>query len=277
MPGFITSTNRANLSYSLGVNHLVDYTPEELKTLTACSSTSRFFDSDVPFEEIGNETLDSVSVPGSWDWRNRGAVTPVKDQGNCGSCWSFSGTGTIEGGYFVKTRRLFTLSEQALIDCSWNFGNRGCNGGFMESTFKWVMWNGGIPLAQAYGPYLAKQNYCHMRKGIQGVRIRTYGRVRKLCPICLKHALVTYGPVSITMHSNNAFMYYKRGVFNDNSCPKNQLNHAILVVGYGNLFGTDYWLIKNSWSNRWGIGGYALMGINGNICGVMQDPLVVLF
>ncbi|XP_046681422.1 cathepsin L-like proteinase isoform X2 [Homalodisca vitripennis] len=274
---FITSTNRANLSYSLGVNHLVDYTPEELKALTACSFSSGFFDGDVPFEEIGNETSDGLSVPGFWDWRNRGAVTPVKDQGNCGSCWSFSSTGAIEGGYFVKTRRLVTLSEQVLMDCSWNYGNRGCNGGYMEGAFKWVMRNRGIPLSRAYGPYLGRQNYCHMKKGMPEVRIRTYGHVKKLCPICLKKALIKYGPVAIGMHANNAFLYYKRGVFNDNRCPKNKMNHAILLVGYGKLFGRDYWLIKNSWSNLWGIGGYALMAINGNICGVMQDPMVVLF
>ncbi|KAG8326221.1 hypothetical protein J6590_047590 [Homalodisca vitripennis] len=215
---FITSTNRANLSYSLGVNHLVDYTPEELKALTACSFSSGFFDGDVPFEEIGNETSDGLSVPGFWDWRNRGAVTPVKDQGNCGSCWSFSSTGAIEGGYFVKTRRLVTLSEQVLMDCSWNYGNRGCNGGYMEGAFKWVMRNRGIPLSRAYGPYLGRQNYCHMKKGMPEVRIRTYGHVKKLCPICLKKALIKYGPVAIGMHANNAFLYYKRGVFNDNRC-----------------------------------------------------------
>uniref|UniRef100_A0A1B6MLR0 Peptidase C1A papain C-terminal domain-containing protein n=1 Tax=Graphocephala atropunctata TaxID=36148 RepID=A0A1B6MLR0_9HEMI len=274
---YITSTNRANLSYWLGVNHLVDYTPEELQALTACSPRSDFFGGDEAFEEIANETLESVEVPKAWDWRNRGAVTPVKDQGDCGSCWSFSTTGAIEGGYFVRTRRLFTLSEQVLIDCSWNFGNRGCDGGYMEGAFKWVMRNRGIPLSQTYGPYLARKNYCHMKKGMSEVRIKSYGRIKKLCPNCIKQALIKYGPIAVGMHANNGFLNYKGGVFTDNSCPKNQMNHAILIVGYGSLSGREYWLIKNSWSNRWGIGGYALMGINGNICGIMQDPMCVLF
>lgn len=148
---FIQSKNRQGLTFSLAVNHLADRTEDELRLLRGAL---RFNGSNggLPFPAYTQREVDDL--PESVDWRLYGAVTPVKDQSVCGSCWSFGTVGAVEGAYFLKTGQLVRLSQQALVDCSWGYGNNGCDGGYDFRSYQWIMKHGGIPTEDSYGPYL---------------------------------------------------------------------------------------------------------------------------
>uniref|UniRef100_A0A0L8FHZ9 Cathepsin propeptide inhibitor domain-containing protein n=1 Tax=Octopus bimaculoides TaxID=37653 RepID=A0A0L8FHZ9_OCTBM len=151
---YIDSKNRAGLKYTLAVNHLADYSEAELKVLRGYKSSGQK-NNGLPFDE---SLINNSSIPTTKDWRLEGAVTQVKDQAVCGSCWSFGTTGTIEGAYFLKTGTLIRLSQQELMDCSWGEGNNGCDGGEDFRAYDWIMKTGGLTSEDSYGPYLAVVN-----------------------------------------------------------------------------------------------------------------------
>jgi len=152
---YIHSINRKNLSYRLAVNHLTDLSTNELKAMRGYRATK-----DSPRRETYTTSLSMDDVPTYFNWWLRGAVTPVKDQGICGSCWSFGTVGTIEGSYFIKNGRLMQFSEQSLVDCSWGYGNNGCDGGESERAYQWIIQNGCIPTEESYGQYLMEVCDC---------------------------------------------------------------------------------------------------------------------
>jgi len=222
-----------------------------------------------------------VAVPSAIDWTTKGAVTSVKDQGQCGSCWSFSTTGALEGAYAIKTKTLSSFSEQQLVDCD-TLGNggrdHGCNGGLMDNAFDWIAKNNGLCLEADY-PYVSGTT-------------KTAGTCLKSCSLVsgsdiVKHidvdstdlALMTalaQQPVSVAIEADEReFQLYKSGVLTA-KCGTN-LDHGVLVVGYGSESGTDYYKIKNSWSSSWGEGGYIRIGrgsqYNGGQgqCGVLLE------
>lgn len=272
---FIHSINRANLGYQLDVNHLVDHSDLELKALrgkqySGVDNGGQRFPYNVE-EEI-------ASVPESLDWRLYGAVTPVKDQSVCGSCWSFGTTGAVEGAYYLKYGKLVRLSQQALIDCSWGFGNNGCDGGEDFRSYQWIMKHGGLPLEDEYGGYLGQDAYCHVNDVTTTGNITGYVNVNSGDADALKIALAKHGPISIAIDaSHKTFSFYSHGVYYDPACgnTESSLDHAVLAVGYGKLNGKDYWLVKNSWSNYWGNDGYILMAQQDNNCGVLTAPTYV--
>ncbi|KAF4518363.1 hypothetical protein B566_EDAN007090 [Ephemera danica] len=186
-------------------------------------------------------------VPSEIDWRTEGAVTPVKDQGHCGSCWSFSSTGALEGQHFRKTGKLVSLSEQNLVDCSGKYGNEGCNGGLMDQAFQYVKDNGGVDTENSY-PYEGQDDTCRYDPDKSGA-------------------------------TDSGFVDVE-SVYYEPQCDSQQLDHGVLVVGYGTeeTNGQDYWLIKNSWGEQWGDKGYVRMARNrDNHCGVATQasyPLV---
>lgn len=272
---FIHSINRANLGYQLDVNHLADRTDLELKALRGKQYT-KGYNGGQPFpHDIEKEIKD---VPESMDWRLYGAVTPVKDQSVCGSCWSFGTTGTIEGAYYLKYGNLVRLSQQALIDCSWGFGNNGCDGGEDFRSYKWIMNHGGIPTEDEYGGYLGQDGYCHINNVTLTAKITGFVNVKSGDPNALKIAIAKHGPISVAIDaSHKTFSFYSNGVYYDKNCGNKEesLDHAVLAVGYGELNGKAYWLIKNSWSNYWGNDGYVLMSQEDNNCGVLTAPTYV--
>ncbi|EEE64302.1 hypothetical protein OsJ_19139 [Oryza sativa Japonica Group] len=213
------------------------------------------------------------AVPDAVDWRQSGAVTKVKDQGSCGACWSFSATGAMEGINKIKTGSLISLSEQELIDCDRSY-NSGCGGGLMDYAYKFVVKNGGIDTEADY-PYRETDGTCNKNKlKRRVVTIDGYKDVPANNEDMLLQA-VAQQPVSVGIcGSARAFQLYSKGIF-DGPCPTS-LDHAILIVGYGSEGGKDYWIVKNSWGESWGMKGYMYMhrntGNSNGVCGINQMP-----
>ncbi|XP_065433106.1 digestive cysteine proteinase 2-like isoform X2 [Chrysemys picta bellii] len=264
---YVHSKNRANLPYRLALNHLADRTPEEMAMLRG-RLQDQSPDNGQPFPRA---PYAGIILPESLDWRLYGAVTPVKDQALCGSCWSFAATGGLEGALFLKTGGLTPLSQQALIDCSWGFGNHGCDGGLPWRAFKWVKKHGGIPSAEAYGPYRGQNGYCHYNSTELLANITGYVNVPAGDVTALRAAIFKNGPVAVSIDASlKSFIFYSNGIYYDPQCgnTSRSLNHAVLAVGYGVLQEESYWLIKNSWSTFWGNDGYILLSMQDNNCGV---------
>ncbi|XP_044742976.1 digestive cysteine proteinase 1 [Chrysoperla carnea] len=277
---FIHSKNRAQLGYSLGVNHLADHTELELKALRGKQYTSGYNGGNpFPYSELDIKKALVTILPDQLDWRLFGAVTPVKDQSICGSCWSFGTVGAIEGAYFLKNGgNLVRLSQQALIDCSWGYGNNGCDGGEDFRAYQWMLKHGGIPTEEEYGPYLGQDGYCHANNVSLVAKITGFVNVTTNNQDALRLAIAKHGPISVAIDaSHKTFSFYSNGLYYEPKCKNgpDELDHAVLAVGYGVMNGQLYWLVKNSWSTYWGNDGYILMSAKNNNCGVMTDPTYV--
>ncbi|XP_075759176.1 procathepsin L-like [Pelodiscus sinensis] len=260
--------------YRLEMNHFGDLTDEEF------NQQLNGFLADAPERHGGKAALFHESAaretPKEVDWRAKGYVTPVKNQGHCGSCWAFSATGALEGLVFKKMGKLVSLSEQNLMDCSRRLGNSGCHGGYITRAFQYVRDNGGINSELVY-PYLEKDVFsCHYNPQDKAANCTSFLLVPQGNETALEQAVGTVGPVSVAVDANNfAFHFYKSGVFASSQC-SNIVNHAMLAVGYGtsqeNGKSVAYWLLKNSWSEQWGEKGYIRLakGVD-NHCGVANQ------
>jgi C1A family cysteine protease len=271
----IAKHNAKGLSWTMAVNKFADLTKNE------------FVQNYLFYGGYNNATanrtknynlslLNSTALPATVDWTTKGAVTPVKDQGQCGSCWAFSSTGALEGAWFVKHNALVNLSEQQLVDCSTSEGNQGCNGGLMDYAFQYVIDNKGLTTESAY-PYSATgPNNC-VSKGLPvAVTVSGFKDVPTNSQVALMTAVVQQ-PVAVAIEADeNNFQFYSSGVLTK-ACGTN-LDHGVLLVGYGTTGGLDYYKVKNSWGSSWGMKGYVLLGrgpsYNGNQgqCGIQMDP-----
>jgi cathepsin L len=211
-----------------------------------------------------------IDLPKQVDWRKHGYVTDVKDQGQCGSCWAFSSTGALEGQHFRKTGKLISLSEQNLVDCSKKFGNNGCEGGLMDNAFSYIRHNHGLDTEKSY-PYEAHNGRCRFHKTDVGATDTGFVDIEAGNEKKLMEAVGTVGPVSVAIDaSHESFQFYSHGVYDEPECSSEELDHGVLVVGYGtDSSGNDYWIVKNSWSEKWGEKGYIRMARNkNNQCGI---------
>ena len=218
------------------------------------------------------------SLPSRVDWREAGAVTPVKSQGMCGSCYSFSATGALEAMYQRKTGVLTSLSEQNIIDCSWQFGNFGCGGGLPDSAYQYIKENNGIDTETSY-PYEAattrpngQKTACRYNPAFKAAVDVGFVDVEAGNEAELKTAVATVGPCSVAIDASHPSMqFYSRGIYREEQCSTEELDHAVLAIGYGveEKSGKEYWLVKNSWGTGWGEEGYFRIARNeGNMCGI---------
>lgn len=265
---YIEKVNSENRGYKLALNHLADKSEAELRALMGLKRSSKK-------DYAGHRyTMSNAQRPESVDWREKGAVTPVKDQCMCGSCWTYGTVGVLEGQYFLKYGKLLKFSEQNLLDCSWNYGNDGCNGGEDFRAYGWMIHNGGLMEDAAYGKYLGIDGWCHFNKSQAAVKVTDYVLTTPFSVEELEDAVANVGPISVGVAVNKDFLFYSEGVFDDPSCSSavEDQAHAVLAVGYGTENGKDYWLIKNSWSTHWGDNGYIKIARKNNICGVATSP-----
>ncbi|KAG8265837.1 hypothetical protein J6590_085392 [Homalodisca vitripennis] len=224
------------------------------------------------YESTGDKFDDSenVRLPKHLDWRKKGAVTEVKDQGSCGSCWAFSATGSLEGQQYLKSKKLVSLSEQNLLDCSAAEGNNGCHGGLMDKSFTYVQKNNGIDTEASY-PYDGYVGTCRYNATNNGATDTGYVDITSGSEKALQKAVATVGPISVAIDgSHTSFKHYKSGVYQNPYCSSIYLSHAVLAIGYGSAKkGGAYWLVKNSWGTDWGMKGYVMMARNhDNMCGI---------
>jgi cathepsin L len=261
---YIRVYNSMDQNLVLGVGPFADLTTEEFR--------SRFFPRPTestagPFEDFAG-----LTAPSQVDWRTKGAVTPVKNQGQCGSCWSFSATGGMEGAWFLAGHTLVSLSEQQLMDCSGAFGNNGCNGGFYRQAYSYVIANKGVTSESNY-PYTAKDGTCNKTKAVQFAAVITSKvNVAGDNPTALQNA-VAQQPTSVSVEADQpVWQHYTSGTISAN-CGTN-LDHDVLAVGYDTTASPPYWIVKNSWGTSWGLAGYLQIEISSGkgVCGINMTP-----
>ena len=312
----IEQTNARNLTYTLGHNHLsgmdsnefseymgfqdnantlgshinIDKVKERIAEIKCLKTCIDEYDSTHKLSTVTCVTdclqakvgLSSNNLPESVDWVKAGAVTPVKNQGQCGSCWSFSTTGALEGAYYNTYGTLTSFSEQQLVDCdNRKHGGKdmGCNGGLMDNAFSWIEKNGGLCTEADY-PYFSGDTKspgdCKTSCDVVGKSAVTeFTDVRSNSDVDMMTAL-SKQPVSIAIQADQKdFQLYKSGVFTGSCGTK--LDHGVLAVGYGTLDGEDYYKVKNSWGTTWGDDGYILLGRGDEYnkgkgqCGMLQQ------
>ena len=266
-------------NYKLGANKFADWTNEEFRQQMLMpkrnmSAIQRQPNRDQFVEVEG----DDEAVPKAVDWRHQGYVTAVKNQKQCGSCWSFSATGSMEGQHFKKTGKLVSLSEQNLMDCSFLEGNEGCNGGLMDQAFQYVIKNHGVDTETSY-PYEARDGRCRFNQANVGATISSYKDIAQGNEKALTAAIAKVGPISVAIDAGHpSFQLYDSGVYDEPACSQTQLDHGVLAVGYGEFNGKAFYIVKNSWGTEWGMSGYVWMSrFKDNQCGIATSasfPLV---
>lgn len=260
----VVAHNEANKGWTMSLNQYADLTADEFAAHYKGfipRNNAHLRSKNTPDFPKGLKTADSI------DWVEKGAVTAVKNQGQCGSCWAFSTTGSIEGAHQIATGDLVSLSEQELVDCAGSAGNQGCNGGLMDDGFEWVIKNG--VCSESDYPYSAKKGTCQMKNCNSAASITGYKDVPQGDEDALLSA-ANIGPVSVAIEADqSSFQFYSGGVMSG-LCGK-KLDHGVLLVGYGTENGQDYWKVKNSWGASWGEEGYIRMIRGQDQCGIADS------
>jgi KDEL-tailed cysteine endopeptidase len=249
----ILAHNAGNSSWTMAVNKFADLTADEFAAKYT-GGLLRKRPSAAKHLRFQNTT----ALPTSVDWEAKGAVTPVKNQEQCGSCWAFSTTGSVEGAWFLSNGTLPSLSEQQLVDCSVPEGNQGCNGGLMDQAFQYIIDNKGITTEDAYAYTATGPNTCESTGKPVAATLSGFKDVAVGSDTALLTAIAQQ-PVSVAVEADQSvFQFYSGGVM-DSACGT-ALDHGVLAVGYGTDGGKDYYKVKNSWGADWGMKGYILLG-----------------
>jgi len=273
---YIVETNAAQSDIKLALNKFADITPTEFSNVYA----GGYKRNGKPMQVVKNNQNKFYSfrlpkLPAEVDWRTQGAVTPVKDQGQCGSCWAFSTTGVLEGFYFINNGKLLSFSEQQIVDCDTD-QDEGCNGGLPLNALQYTAQNG-LQLESDY-PYTAIDGTCAYKKRKAYNTNKNYKAITTQSADDLKAALVN-GPVSIGIEADQkVFQFYSSGVIKKNC--GDDLDHAVLAVGYTTINKDEAFIVKNSWGTSWGQDGYVYISTDGKankgngVCGILGEPIV---
>jgi hypothetical protein len=274
--------------HQLAMNHWGDVPAEEYRALLAGNKRQRrewaARAPDPDSAAVHQPTVPPHMIPNAVDWRGTAADSPVKNQAACGSCWAFGAVGAIETAYYRVAGKQRLFSEQNLIDCSWDIfdgelSNKGCYDGYQQIAFEYV-WQAGGLASEADYPYIGVSGYCNATKPLTKFNKGVTKYVRG-GEAGLKEALLTKGPMTVAVDAGHeSFRFYKSGIYNNTDCtvkPVTDLDHAVLVSGYGSENGHDFWIVKNTWSSNWGEDGYIRIARQPADCGIATEPLYVEF
>ncbi|KAK8841028.1 hypothetical protein M9Y10_027865 [Tritrichomonas musculus] len=261
---------RKGLTFHVGLNQFSCHTPAEYKAILGVRGNKAKY-----FGNKSKEEKQKFVVPDSCDWRDKGVVNPIKDQGSCGSCWAFSTIASSESAYAITSGKLLRFSEQNLVDCA---PCLGCNGGWPNvACFYIINYQKGQFNTESDYPYTAAQGSCLFDSTKSVGKITEYISVEEDSEDDLKEKIAQYGIASVTISANNApFMSYTGGILDNDQCSI-FTDHAVAAVGYGSENGSDYWIVRNSWGISWGEEGYVRMIRNkDNQCQIASQAFVVI-
>jgi len=230
------------------------------------------------------------SIPVFWDWRKYGIVNPIKNQYGCNACWAFSAVGTLEIYLMKYIPTPIILSEQNMIDCVTNISIpptnpkyktccQGCKFGEVSTVYDYLMnnQNGKVPWEYQY-PYIGRKSICRNIPSKVSISLKNYVYLPENDEDTMKQVIYTTGPLSVTLHISNDWYEYKGGIYNNSHDCKNpnSQKHSVIIVGYGEKYGVEYWVVRNSWGKEWGLGGYMEIIRGKNICGIANIPIYPL-
>jgi len=228
---------------------------------------------DVPAYIPRTHVVESNDLPDSLDWRDKGAVVGVKDQGQCGSCWAFCTVVACEGAYFLEHNQLLSLSEEQIVDCDTD--DHGCDGGWPTNAMNYLKAHGGLELEDDY-PYTAPPaGSCQFDKSKAKMQVKSVHTFASGSETQMMNAVQQYGPLAIALDATK-FNFYSSGIMNGSGCSAGSPDHGVAVVGWGIEDGTKYWIVKNSWGEDWGEDGYVRIERGSNACGVEDYPMGVV-
>ncbi|TDG51123.1 hypothetical protein AWZ03_002486 [Drosophila navojoa] len=265
-------------SYTLTINVFSDMTTKETSPLLGSKRTAIGEELIATHISFLPGRMQSKSLPESFDWREKGGVTPPGSQGPCGSCWAFATISALEGHLFRRTGVLVPLSQQNLVDCADAYGTEGCDGGFQDYGFEYIR-DHGVTLANKY-PYEQSENMVCRQNETAGapprdsiVKVRDYASIPPGDQDLMMQIIATLGPLACSMNGSPvSFQQYKSGIYDDPECNNDEVNHSVTVVGYGSENGRDYWIVKNSYSQNWGEAGFFRLARNpSNFCGIASE------
>ncbi|XP_071863674.1 cathepsin L4 isoform X1 [Bombus fervidus] len=250
-------------SYTLRDNHIADLgTRQYIREMVKLIPSRKRRVSNEPI--VGAVLHDPRRIPARLDWRELGFKTPPENQRDCGSCYAYSVATSIQGQIFKKTGMLIPLSEQQLIDCSTSTGNLGCSGGSLRNTLRYLEKAKGL-MPQSHYSYTAKQGPCRFVEDLSVVNITSWAVLPARDEKTLEAAVATIGPIAASVNASpKTFQLYHTGVYDDEVCSSDMVNHAMVIVGYT----PTEWILKNWWGNGWGENGYMRLAKNKNRCGI---------
>lgn len=259
---YIISHNSVERSYRVGITKFMHFSDDEWQGMFHNMTENLEIQRSENLETF--EDVDVRAAPSSWDWRDHGVVTPVKDQKTCGSCYSFSATETVETTWAIKSGQLLVLSPQQVVDCSKL--NSGCNGGLQSRVYKYL--ESTKQCLESSYPYTGVDGTCHSCEGAVSV-LSGYTSLKAGDETGMGSAVLVTSLAVAIQADQKEFQMYKSGVL-DFNCGTN-LDHAVTVEGYGTESGKDYWIVRNSWGNSWGDKGYVKMARGKNLCGIADS------
>lgn len=250
--------NKGKSTFKLALNSLSHLTPAEYNSLLGFRSTAES-------TKVYNQVLSNDE---SLDWRDQKVVNPIKDQGQCGSCWAFSAIQAAESAWAINHNQLYSCSESNLVDCVTTCS--GCNGGLMTSAYTYIVnKQGGKVQKESDYPYKPVEGSCKFNAATAVLSIKGYVNIAKNSDADLMAKVKSMGPAAVAIDaSHSSFQLYSSGVYKESRCSPMFLDHGVGCVGYGSQDGTPYYIIRNSWGVSWGIDGYMLMYRGNNHCGI---------